>query len=76
VLGDSASSGKPKTFSFPVVRKFDGRKGFLVPSPFDASGNDYFVDDTKIGDGSASSPLGFSPSEGIAYEFLAVYPEF
>jgi hypothetical protein len=65
---------KELTLSFPVIRKVDGKKGFLVP--YDSGGN-YLVGDTKIGgDGGVSLPSGFLPSEGIAYDFLPVYPEF
>jgi hypothetical protein len=65
---------KELTLSFPVIRKYDGKKGFLVPF---AGGGNYLVGDTQIGIGDgAPSPGKFSPSEGISYQFLAVYPEF
>jgi len=66
---------KELTLSFPVVRKLDGKKGFLVP--FSLHSENYLVDGTKIGGGDhVLSPAGFFDSEGISYAFLDIYPEF
>jgi hypothetical protein len=77
VVGISSGSGGSSqihcTFSFPVVRKSDGKKGFLTS--FDC-GDDYFVSDTKIGDGSDNGPGTFSPSKGIDYHFVKVYSDY
>ena len=69
------SQQKELTLSFPVVRKLDGKKGFLIP--FSLHSENYLVDSTKIGGGDhVLSPAGFFDSEGISYAFLDVYPEF
>jgi hypothetical protein len=77
VVGISSGSGGSSqihcTLGFPVVRKFDGKKGFLTS--FDC-GDDYFVSDTKIGDGSDNGPGTFSPSKGIDYHFVKVYSDY
>src|SRR6185503_18344369 len=59
---------KELTLSFPVVRKLDGKKGFLVPFSFNSE--NYLVDGTKIGGNYVLTPAGFFASEGIAYAFL------
>ena len=74
----SSDKGKPQqkelTLSFPVVRKLDGQKGFLVP--FSLNSENYLVDGKKIGGGDhVLSPGAFHPTEGIAYAFLDIYNE-
>jgi len=68
------SQQKELTLSFPVVRKLDGKKGFLIP--FSLHSENYFVGDKKIGGANVLLPSGVFASEGIAYAFLDVYPEF
>jgi len=74
----SNKKGEPQqkelTLSFPAVRKLDGKKGFLIP--FSLHSENYLVDGKKIGGANVLLPSGAFPSEGIAYAFLDVYPEF
>ena len=75
VEGVSLDKGKPEqkecTLSFPVVRDFGEKKGFLTLA---SCGNNYLVDGMKINDGFGP---GVGPSsKGIDYIFIGIYPEF